>query len=179
MKKKINKSKHLAYLLRHDKDYNFDENGWRDVSDLVKNHGYTRSELAEIVSTDNKGRYEFSEDKTRIRARQGHSIKVDVELEIKTPPPILYHGTAKRFLDSIKNSGIQKMSRLYVQLSEDKKTAQAVGSRHGEPAILVIDTEKMSEDGVIFRLSRNNVWLVDEVNPKYIKWDETIFSTFL
>lgn len=173
---KTDKSKRLAYLLRHDKSYNFKEGGWREVSDLIKNHGYTRKELAEIVSTDDKGRYEFSQDNNRIRARQGHSVEVDVGLEIKTPPEILYHGTAKRFLDSIKKSGILKMTRLYVQLSDNKDTAQAVGSRHGEPAILIIDTKKMIEDGVVFKLSRNNVWMVDKVEPKYIKWDETIFD---
>lgn len=174
--KKENRSKKLAYLLRHDKSYDFLKGGWREIHDLIKNYGFTRKELSEIVESDDKGRYEFSEDNNRIRARQGHSVNVDVELEIKTPPKILYHGTAKRFLNSIKETGILKMSRLYVQLSESKETALAVGSRHGEPVILIIDTEKMAEEGVIFRLSRNNVWLVEKVEPKYIKWNETVFD---
>ena len=169
---KKNKSKELAYLLRHDKNYNFPKSGWRTVSDLVNNHGFSRKELAEIVSTDDKGRYEFSLDKKLIRARQGHSVQVDVELEIKTPPEILYHGTATRFLDSIREKGILRMSRLYVQLSSDKNTARTVGSRHGEAIVLPINTKKMSEDGVEFRLSRNNIWLVKEVKPNYIMWEE-------
>ena len=169
---KKNRSKELAYLLRHDKSYNFPKNGWRTVSDLTRNHGFTIKELAEIVSTDDKGRYEFSLDKKLIRARQGHSIQVDVELEIKTPPEILYHGTSTRFLDSIKEKGILKMSRLYVHLSPDKITAQKVGSRHGEVIVLPINTKKMSEDGIEFKLSRNNVWLVKEVEPKYIMWED-------
>ena len=169
---KKNKSKELAFLLRHDKNYNFPKSGWRTVSDLVNNHGFSRKELAEIVSTDDKGRYEFSLDKKLIRARQGHSVQVDVELEIKTPPEILYHGTATRFLDSIREKGILRMSRLYVQLSSDKNTARTVGSRHGEAIVLPINTKKMSEDGVEFRLSRNNIWLVKEVEPKYIMWEE-------
>ena len=93
--------KKLSYLLRHDKSYAFDEHGWREVSDLVANHGFTMEELREIVATNNKQRYEFSEDMTRIRARQGHSIQGDVELAEATPPDLLYHGTAKAFIGSI------------------------------------------------------------------------------
>ena len=92
--KLVQRGKRLAYLLRHDKSYHFDEHGWREVSDLVANYHYTMEELEEIVATNNKQRYEFSEDKTRIRARQGHSVDVDVELEEATPPDVLYHGTA-------------------------------------------------------------------------------------
>ncbi len=171
------KSKKLAYLLRHDKTYDFSDHGYRKISDLIENHGYTKEELVKIVSEDNKGRYEFSEDKTKIRARQGHSIPVDVELEIRTPPEILYHGTAKRFLKSIKEKGILKMSRNYVQLSPDYETARTVGKRHGDEIVLPIMTGKMAQDGIIFRLSRNNVWLVDYIKPDYIKWEDLKFTT--
>lgn len=92
----ISRGKRLAFLLRHDKNYQFDEHGWREISDLITNHGYTMDELKEIVETNNKQRYEFSEDMTHIRARQGHSVQVDVELEEKLPPDLLYHGTGEQ-----------------------------------------------------------------------------------
>ena len=104
----VRRGKRLSFLLRHDKNYPFDEHGWREISDLITNHGYSMDELKEIVATNNKQRFEFSEDMTRIRARQGHSVHVDVELEEKMPPDTLYHGTAKAFLDSIMEKGIIK-----------------------------------------------------------------------
>jgi len=162
------KGKLLAFLLRHDKMYDFDQHGWRKVSDLTENHGFTVSELEEIVEKDNKNRYEFSDDKSCIRARQGHSISVDVELEEKTPPDVLYHGTASRFISSIMVQGIMKMTRLYVHLSATFDTAINVGKRHGTPAVLTIDSKKMSSDGCKFYLSTNGVWLTDFVDVKYI-----------
>ena len=165
----IRRGKKLSFLLRHDNSYPFDAHGWREVSDLVKNHGYTMEELTEIVVTNNKQRYELSEDKSRIRARQGHSVHVDVELEEVLPPETLYHGTAKSFLDSIMERGIVKGNRLYVHLSGTEETAINVGKRHGEPVVLVIDAKKMVEDGYRFFLSRNGVRLTDYIDPKYIK----------
>ncbi len=164
----IQRGKKLSYLLRHDKTYAFDEHGWREVSDLVANHGFTLEELREIVVTNNKQRYEFSEDMTRIRARQGHSIQVDVELEEAIPPDVLYHGTAKGFADSIMKQGILKGKRLYVHLSTTVETATKVGQRHGAPVVLAIDAKRMSEDGNKFFLSRNGVWLTEFVDAKYI-----------
>ena len=165
----VKKGKHLSFLLRHDTEYQFDKHGYREVKDLVKNHGYTKAELIEIVETNDKQRYEFNNDKTKIRARQGHSINVDVELKETTPPVVLYHGTATRFLDSIMKTGINKMSRNYVQLSSDIDTATTVGSRHGTPIILKVDSRKMSDDGIKFYLSNNNVWLTEYVDTKYIE----------
>ena len=164
----IHKEKRLAFLLRHDCDYAFDEHGWREVSDLVANHGFTMEELREIVATNNKQRYEFSEDMTRIRARQGQSIHVDVELAEAAPPDKLYHGTAKAFVESIMNHGIQKGKRLYVHLSTTVEMATKVGERHGDPVVLAIDAKRMSEDGNKFFLSRNGVWLTEFVEAKYI-----------
>lgn len=164
----IKRGKKLSYLLRHDKSYAFDEHGWRAVNDLVDNHGFTIAELLEIVATNNKQRYEFSEDMTCIRARQGHSIQVDVELAEATPPDMLYHGTAKAFIGSIMKHGILKGKRLYVHLSTTIGMATKVGERHGEPAVLVIDAKRMHEDGTKFFLSRNGVWLIDFVDAKYI-----------
>ena len=164
----IQRGKKLSYLLRHDKSYAFDEHGWREVSDLVANHGFTVEELSEIVATNNKQRYEFSEDMTSIRARQGHSIQVDVELEEAIPPDILYHGTSKEFVGSIMDQGILKGKRLYVHLSTTVEMATKVGARHGEPVILAIDAKRMSEDSIKFFLSRNGVWLTEFVDAKYI-----------
>ena len=164
------KSKELAFLLRHDRSYNFDSSGWREVSDLIKNHAYTKSELIEIVSSDNKGRYEFSADFQKIRARQGHSISgINPNLSELIPPPVLYHGTATSFLDSIFKNGIMKQSRNHVHLSADYETAVKVGSRHGNPIVLKVESEKMSEDGIKFWRSANNVWLTDYIDPKYIE----------
>ena len=165
----VRKGKHLSFLLRHDTEYKFDEHGYREVSDLIKNHGFTKNELIEIVETNDKQRYEFDNTKNKIRARQGHSISINVDLKEMLPPAQLYHGTATRFLSSIKNEGIKKMSRNFVQLSGDINTALSVGKRHGKPVILVIDCETMKNDGIKFYLSNNNVWLTDFVNPKYIK----------
>lgn len=164
----IRRGKKLSFLLRHDDSYLFDAHGWREVSDLVENHGYTMEELEAIVATNNKQRFEFSEDKCRIRARQGHSVYVDVELEETLPPDTLYHGTAKAFLDSILEIGIIKDNRLYVHLSSTKETATNVGKRHGEPVVLSIDAKRMTEDGLRFFLSRNGVWLTDYVDVKFI-----------
>lgn len=164
----IKQGKKLSYLLRHDQSYAFDEHGWREVSDLMANHGFTLEVLREIVATNNKQRYEFSEDMTRIRARQGHSIRVDVELAEAMPPDILYHGTAKSFVESIMSQGIQKGKRLYVHLSTTIDMATKVGERHGEPVVLAIDAKRMHEDGIKFFLSRNNVWLTEFVDVKYI-----------
>lgn len=165
----IQRGKKLSYLLRHDKNYAFDEHGWREVSDLVANHGFTMEELREIVDTNNKQRYEFSEDMTRIRARQGHSVRVDVELEEAIPPDVLYHGTAKKFADSIMKQGILKGKRLYVHLSTTVETATKVGERHGKSAVLVIDAKRMNDDGIKFFLSRNGIWLTEFVDAQYIK----------
>ena len=163
------KSKTLAFLLRHDKTYAFLEHGYRDVNDLVTNHGFTKEELCEIVTTDDKGRYEFfDEQQLLVRARYGHSVPVDVELQEAVPPAFLYHGTAKRFVESIQQQGILKMSRLYVHLSATVEEAIKVGQRHGEPVVLKINARRMSEDGIRFLVSRNGVWMTEFVDAKYI-----------
>jgi len=163
------RGRELSWLLRHDTEYNFIGHGYRSVQDLIDNHNFTFELIETIVETNDNQRYEFNDDKTLIRARQGHSIDVDVELKEIKPPFILYHGTAIRFLESILKEGIKKMSRNYVQLSNDLDTAESVGSRHGKPVILLINTKKMEEDGIKFYLSANNVVLTDYVDPKYIK----------
>lgn len=171
-KELVNKGKHLAFLLRHDKDAFdaglIDKYGWRSVSELVNKQGYTRQLLDEITDTNNKKRYEFNADKSKIRARQGHSIPVDVELKEVVPPDILYHGTATRFLDSIFKKGLVKGNRLHVHLSGDEETATKVGSRHGIPYVLKVDAKKMYDEGYKFYLSNNDVWLTDSVPAEYL-----------
>jgi putative RNA 2'-phosphotransferase len=127
-----------------------------------------------IVETNDKQRYIISDDGKRIRANQGHSIAVDLELESKAPPDILYHGTAIRFLDSILSDGLKPMGRQYVHLSPTEEIALTVGKRHGKPIVLYIDAKKMHEEGFKFYLSRNNVWLVDKAPAKYIKISSVI-----
>ena len=163
------RSRTLARLLRHDKTYAFLEHGYRDVHDLVDNHGFTKEELSEIVASDDKGRFEFFDEQQHlVRARYAHSVKVDVELPEAVPPAVLYHGTAKRFVNSIRQRGILKMERLYVHLSATVEEALKVGKRHGEPTVLEIDTGRMSEGGIKFLVSRNGVWMTEFVDAKYI-----------
>lgn len=166
----IYKEKRLANLLRHDTRYAFDVHGWRAVRDLVANHGFSCEELTTIVANSNKQRFEFSEDGLFVRARQGHSVKVDVELEQAMPPEYLYHGTLVTNVPSIMGNGILQMDRLHVHLSVDEDTAVKVGGRRkGEVAILKVAARKMWEDGHRFWLSRNGVWLTETVPQKYLE----------
>jgi len=166
----------ISLILRHKPDavgIQLDEHGWANVDELIEGINYTgrkidMNTLKEIVRTDNKQRYSFNDDKTLIRANQGHSISVDVELEEIQPPQYLYHGTADRFLNSIMEEGLKPMSRLYVHLSKDEETAVKVGKRHGEPVVLKIKAEEMWKDGIKFYLSQNGVWLVKSVDKQYI-----------
>lgn len=167
----------ISLILRHKPDVigiSLDNHGWANVNDLISGINNTGRKidmetLEEIVRTDNKGRYSFNNDKTLIRANQGHSIRVDVELKEEIPPNILYHGTAIKSLDNIKLQGIKSMNRLYVHLSKDLETATKVGKRHGNCVVLTIDTARMSEDGIKFYLSENDVWLTKYIDWKYVK----------
>lgn len=167
----------ISFILRHHPEtigISLDEYGWANVDELlsgINNSGRTvdMELLEEIVRTDQKQRYSFNEDKTLIRANQGHSISVDVELEEMQPPQVLYHGTASRFLDAIMQEGLKPMSRLYVHLSKDIETAKVVGARHGAPIILKINTSQMQEDGMKFYLSKNGIWLTKNIPTKYIE----------
>lgn len=164
----VSRGKQLSFLLRHDKNYKFDEHGYRTVQDLIDNYGYSIEELDDIVETNDKKRYEYNEDKSLIRARQGHSVNVDVDLKEMVPPDILYHGTTTRFYSDILKDGIKKMNRQYVHLSDNYTTAVSVGSRHGSAIVLTIDAKKMTNDSCKFYLSNNGVWLTDYVKPDYI-----------
>ena len=171
-------SKFISLILRHKPEtigITLDEHGWANVDDLIegisRTHEMNMDILEEIVRTDNKQRYSFNEDKTLIRANQGHSIPVDVELEQVIPPLYLYHGTGEKYVGSIDKEGLKPKSRLYVHLSSDTDTAVKVGSRHGKPVIYRVSSGKMHEDGFAFFRSVNGVWLTKEVPAKYITRD--------
>lgn len=165
----------ISLVLRHKPDaagIALDEHGWANVDDLLVgvNHSGRKINmeiLEEIVKTDSKQRYSFNQDKTLIRANQGHSVLVDVELKEQEPPEFLYHGTAARFLKSIEAEGLKPMSRLYVHLSNDVETALTVGKRHGEAVLLKIYSRDMYKNGEKFYLSENGVWLTKAVAAKY------------
>lgn len=166
----------ISLVLRHNPDaagITLDEHGWANVDDLLA--GMNRSGrkidmdiLEEIVKTNSKQRYSFNQDKTLIRANQGHSVPVDVELKEQEPPEFLYHGTATRFLKNIMAEGLKPMSRLYVHMSMDIETALKVGKRHGAPVILKICSGDMFDQGNKFYLSENGVWLTKKVDSKYL-----------
>ncbi len=172
-------SKFISMILRHRPEVigiTLDEHGWANVNELIKGINETGEEvefskatLEKIVKTDKKQRYSFSQDKTLIRANQGHSIPVDVELEKKEPPKVLYHGTGSRFVKSIQEQGLLPMERLYVHLSTDVETATNVGKRHGTPVIFKVNAEQMQKDGYDFFQSVNGVWLTKEVPTKYLE----------
>lgn len=176
--KLVKYGKRLSYLLRHDKDGYarglIDGNGWRRVEELVRDHGFTEMLIEEIVGTNDKKRYEYDGERSKIRARQGHSIPVDVELTAIVPPDVLYHGTSTRFVDSILAEGLKPQTRLYVHLSPDVATAVKVGSRHGTPVVLIVDSKRMHADGHVFYLSNNGVWLTKEVPIVYLKRKQDI-----
>lgn len=168
--------KFLSLILRHKPEViniTLDEHGWANVDDLIKgiqksNKSFNLQILERIVEENNKNRYSFSEDKKKIRANQGHSINVNLDMKESIPPDTLYHGTATRFLNSILQQGITKQNRQFVHLSHDYVTARSVGARHGEPIVLSINSKQMLSDGYKFYLSANNVWQVDCVPNKYI-----------
>ena len=169
-------SKYISLILRHKPEVigiQLDAHGWADVNALLagisRKYPINRDILEEIVQSDEKQRYSFSEDGTKIRANQGHSIQVDVELPVTEPPETLYHGTARRFAASIEAQGLLSQSRLYVHLSPDQETAEKVGRRHGEPVIYLVDAGQMHRDGYLFYLSANGVWLTKVVPATYLK----------
>ena len=169
-------SKYMSLILRHKPEtigISLDEHGWANVDKLIagisKTHEINMDILEEIVSSDEKQRYSFNDDKTKIRANQGHSIQVDVELEEKEPPMILWHGTGEKFVASIDEQGLIPKSRLYVHLSQDEETAFKVGTRHGKPVLYMVKAADMFKDGYKFYLSKNGVWLTKEVPVKYLE----------
>ena len=169
-------SKFLSLILRHKPEtigICLDEHGWANVDELIagiaKSHKFNMNILEEIVRTDEKQRYSFNEDKTLIRANQGHSVPVDLEFEAVEPPEELWHGTGEKYVSSIDVQGLIAKSRLYVHLSGDEETAVKVGARHGKPVLYIVKSGQMYRDGYEFYRSVNGVWLTKEVPVNYLK----------
>ena len=178
-----NAGKFISLILRHKPEtigITLDEHGWANVDELIegvsKTYPLTRESLEEIVRTDEKQRYSFNEDHSLIRANQGHSIPVDVELKEVKPPKYLYHGTGEKYVSSINQQGLIPKSRLYVHLSADFETAVNVGSRHGKPVVYLVEAEQMEADGFTFYHSVNGVWLTKSVPVKYLKQVDAAFA---
>ena len=179
MEKKLKQiSKFMSLVLRHKPEtigLKLNENGWANVQEMIDKMNTTGADvdielIHTIVETNDKKRFAFNEDKTMIRASQGHSVEVDLNLNEVQPPEFLYHGTIQESVDIIRLEGLKKMSRQHTHLSKDKESAIKVGSRRGKPVILVIRAAAMHADGYRFYLSANEVWLTDEVPVQYIQF---------
>jgi len=175
--KEIKISKFLSYVLRHRPekiDLSLDKNGWTDVKELLeKMEDTTFDELCQVVKNSDKQRFKFNDDKTKIKANQGHSIEVDLALKPIVPPDVLYHGTAERFLELIEKTGLKKMNRHHVHLYEEKDIQKALdtGKRHQKRSgaiVLAISAREMYKKGIEFFKTDNNVYLTDFVYRKYI-----------
>lgn len=178
-KENIKLSKFLSLVLRHQPELigvSLDDRGWVTVAELKKKAAaygkpFSLEELEYVVETNSKKRFAFNENKTKIRASQGHSVEIDLGYERQVPPEILYHGTATRFVESILKSGLDKRERTHVHLSSDKTTAITVGRRHGSPVVLKVAARRMQREGYLFFLSANDVWLTDAVPAAYLTAD--------
>jgi putative RNA 2'-phosphotransferase len=170
-------SKFLSLVLRHKPEtinISLDENGWTSVDKLIHQfaaHGVVISKeiLEHIVDSNAKKRFAFNDDKTLIRASQGHSVEVALNYDAQQPPKVLYHGTAETSVESIMKTGLDKRSRHHVHLSDEVATAINVGQRYGKPVVLEVAAMEMFNDGYVFYRSDNNVWLTDHVPVKYIR----------
>lgn len=170
-------SKYLSKHLRHQPErlgLTLAPGGWVGVDNLLaacatNGMRVTRAELDEVVAKNSKRRFSFSPDGSRIRANQGHSVDVDLELAPSAPPDVLYHGTGHCAVDVIKREGLDKRTRHHVHLSRETATARQVGGRHGRPVVFAVDTAAMREAGYVFYCSDNGVWLTDAVPPQYLR----------
>ena len=171
-------SKFLSLVLRHKPEeigLVLDPQGWADTDELIEKAGrhgvtLTRELIAEVVATSDKQRFAIDAAGERIRANQGHSVDVDLGLEVREPPAILFHGTGERSVAAIRAEGLKRGRRQHVHLSPDEATARKVGSRHGRPAVLRIAAGRMQAAGHLFFLSTNGVWLTDSVPSQFIQF---------
>lgn len=178
MNSMVEMSKFLSLVLRHAPEtigLSLDGGGWAQIDVLLQRANASgfpldREMLTQIVASSDKQRFVLSDDGEHIRANQGHSVQVDLELSPQVPPPCLFHGTATRFVESIRSGGLQPMERQHVHLSSDEQTAKNVGRRHGKPHILLVDAQAMHSQGHVFLLSRNGVWLTASVPPEFIEF---------
>jgi putative RNA 2'-phosphotransferase len=169
-------SKFLSFVLRHKPDaigLTLDSQGWADIDELIGKANasgtpFSHADLLGVVETSDKKRFSISADRLRIRAAQGHSVSVELGLLPKEPPPVLYHGTATRFAESILSEGLKPQTRQQVHLSLDEATARRVGQRHGKPVIFSVDAARMHAQGFNFFLADNGVWLTDQVPPQFL-----------
>lgn len=169
-------SKFLSYVLRHHPDainLVLDPQGWVAIDELIEKGSvgrpaFSREDLLHVVATSEKKRFTISEDGLRIRAAQGHSVSVELGIVPREPPPLLYHGTATRFLDSILREGLTPQARQQVHLSVDEVTARRVGQRHGKAIVLQVDARRMHAMDFKFYLADNGVWLTDRVPPDFL-----------
>lgn len=169
-------SKYLSKHLRHQPErigIKLAPAGWVSVDELLtacEKHGFPIEpiELNEVVAKNDKQRFSFDFTGTKIRANQGHSVEVDLQLEPAIPPNVLYHGTGNGAIGAILCEGLCKMSRHHVHLSNDIETAKLVGTRHGYSVVFAVDAAAMYNDGYTFYCSENGVWLVDYVPTKYL-----------
>jgi putative RNA 2'-phosphotransferase len=170
-------SKRLSLHLRHEPEglgLTLEPGGWVKVDDLIKGFSkthfkITREQLEEVIRDNDKQRFSFDETGLRIRANQGHSTEVDLQLEPQTPPDILFHGTSENALAAILKDGLKRMARHHVHLSTDKEMMLKVGQRHGKPVLLKVRAKEMQEAGYKFYLSDNGVWLTDEVPVEFLE----------
>ena len=183
MEKQINKiSKYLSFILRHKPEtigLTLDVNGWAEIDQLIANT--TDFQLSHhlinvVVETNDKQRFIINHQNGKIRANQGHSIDVDLNLKPSLPPQTLFHGTTEQYYKNIKIEGLNKQKRHHVHLSEDMSVAISVGSRYGKIVLLEVDTQKMSDEGFVFYKTANNVWLVDEIPTQYLTKKEWVNS---
>ncbi len=170
-------SKYLSKYLRHSPEelgLTLESGGWVKVDDLLaasakRRFPISRIELETVVACNDKQRFAFDDSHKKIRANQGHSVEVNLQLEPAIPPAVLYHGTGHRAVESILSQGLRKMSRHHVHLSQETETARKVGARHGRPVIFAVDATAMQTAGFTFYCSENGVWLVDRVPPEYLE----------
>ena len=174
----VKKSKWLSQHLRHTPQrigLRLESGGWVEVEKLLAAAArrlgmeMSRAQLEEVVAKNDKQRFAFDAARTKIRANQGHSVAIDLELEAQTPPPILYHGTGAQNRDLLVREGLKKMRRHHVHLSVDVETARKVGARKGKPLVFAVDAARLSAGGAIFYRSANGVWLTEEVAPSYLQ----------
>lgn len=179
-KERIRTSKFLSLVLRHEPErigLQLDPGGWVEVDALLAactQHGTAidRAALDEIVATNEKKRFAYSEDGRRIRASQGHSVEVSLGYTPQAPPSRLFHGTATRYLEAIRREGLQKRERQHVHLSAEEATATNVGQRHGKAVVLVVRAAAMQAQGFEFFISENGVWLTDHVPAEFIDFPD-------
>ena len=169
-------SKFLSLILRHQPEkvgITLDENGWVEIATLLdgickSGRNVTRRQLEQVVKSNDKQRFSISDDNQRIRAKQGHSVAVELGYQPTKPPKTLCHGTPIKYMELIRQGGLKKMQRHHVHMHADDKLAKEVGGRRGQPVLLIIRSLEMHEEGYEFFVTNNEVWLTDHVPPQYI-----------